>query len=471
MGIINKIKDLFGSAEVTTAVASTNSADKACAWAKKIAADNSWHYVKYSLGKKAHECPICHKHPKGKYHGWNCIGYAFATWRHGSGLKIKCSCQTMTDAHWNKILKASDKEALKIAQERIGIKDIKVIRNGGEVIPTDKLQKGDIIAFFDGSTYKHTALYIGGGKMSDCSGGQNPNIKYGIPIRNTCKAAIRYTGDKATTTKPAKTKKHYTGTYPTLTIKKTNAEVIKDTITWAKWIAGDNRFHYGYTNKKVTPWKPNAHHNGCYFCGTNTTKGGRSKKGIVDYQFTYCCNPFVGAAWAHGGCVKEALTLCQKGSSWDFHKGRGYDVCKQFTKLGKPAKSKLKAGDVLCSDGHVALYVGNGKVVQATSGDDNVRNSKGWNKSISVGTWNGWKRAYRYNGTVNFEAPIKYGEVGERVRHLQLFLAWYGYKIIADGIYGDKTLAAVKKFQKAKGIKPTGTVGKKTIAKMKECKK
>lgn len=286
MGIINRLKNLISSAEVG-AVASTSFADKTCAWAKKIASDNSWHYVRYTGDKKTHECPICHKHSKGKYYGGNCIWYAFATWRHGGGLKSKCSCQVITDAHWNKILKASDKEALTIAQDRIGIKSIKVIRNGGKVIPTDKLQKGDIIAFFDGNTYKHTALYIGNGKMSDCSGGQTPNIKYGINIRKTCKVAIRYTGDKSVTP----TKKHYTGTYPSLTITK------------------------------------------------------------------------------------------------------------------------------------------NGKTVTK---------------------------------------PIKKGEKSDRVRHLELFLAWYGYKIIADGIYGDKTLAVVKKFQKAKGIKPTGTVGKKTIAAMKE---
>ena len=289
MGIIDKIKNYISGAEVG-AVATQSAADKACAWAKKTADSKAYHYVKYTSDKKTHECPICHKHPKGKYYGGNCIWYAFGTWRHGSGLKSKCSCQVVTDAHWNKILKASDKEALKIAQDRIGLKSIKVIRNGGKVIPTDKLQKGDIIAFFDGSTYKHTALYVGNGKMSDCSGGQKPNIKYGIPIRKTCKVAIRYTGDKATT-KPTTAKKHYTGTYPSLTVTKNGKTVVK---------------------------------------------------------------------------------------------------------------------------------------------------------------------------------PIKKGEKSDRVRHLELFLAWYGYKIIADGIYGDKTLAAVKKFQKAKGIKPTGTVGKKTIAAMKE---
>ena len=89
---------------------------------------------------------------------------------------------------------------------------------------------------------------------------------------------------------PSPDKKEYTGKYPTWRLKKTNAQVIADTVKWAKWIAGDNRFHYGYGE--------HAHHNGCYFCGTQGAKRGH---GIVDPDFKYCCNPFVGEAWAHGG--------------------------------------------------------------------------------------------------------------------------------------------------------------------------
>ena len=287
MEIINRLKNLISSAEVG-AVASTSFADKTCAWAKKIASDDSYHYVRYTSDKKTHECPICHNHPKGKNHGGNCIWYPFASWHHGAGLKSKCSCQVMHNAAWEQVLKASDREALSIVQKRVGLKSLKVIRNGGKAIPTKNLQRGDIIAYFKGNKYMHTALYIGDGKMADCTSGRSDNIKYGVNLSSVwdVKVAIRYTGE----TKPS-TKKHYTGTYPSLTVKKNGKSVTK---------------------------------------------------------------------------------------------------------------------------------------------------------------------------------PIKKGEKSDRVRHLELFLAWYGYKIIADGIFGDKTLAAVKKFQKANGITPTGIVGKKTIAKMKE---
>lgn len=256
----------------------------------------------------------------------------------------------------------------------------------------------------------------------------------------------------------------YPGTLPTTKLVKSNAEVIADTIKWAKWIASDNRFHYGYGT--------HAHHNGCYFCGTQKMK---MSHGILDPEFTYCCNPFVGAAWAHGGCVPTALKKCQNCSSWDFSIGHGYDTSKLFDKLGKPAVSQLKPGDVLCGDRHVALYIGNGKVVQAGHGDDNVRNSKKWNNSISIGTWGSWKRAYRFNSSVDTTCIIRHGEISKRVELWQAFLDWYydGKVGKADGYYGDNTLKWTKKFQEEYfGKKEAdGLIGDKTLAKAKMAKK
>lgn len=275
----------------------------------------------------------------------------------------------------------------------------------------------------------------------------------------------------------AKQKSTYTGELPTLRLKKTNTEVIADTIKWAKWIATDNRFHYGYTSpdKKI-----NAHHNGCYFCGTNTDKGARSKKGIVDYQFTYCCNPFVGAAWAHGGCVPKSIELCQKGNSWSFNAGHGYDSSPLFTNLKHPAKSSLKPGDVLCRNTHVALYIGDGKIVEAGAGDDNKRNSAKWNESIRIKTlsdsnYANFPRVHRFNSSVNADIIMRHGEVSKRVALWQAFLDWYfdGKVGAADGYFGDNTLKWTKKFQEeviGKG-QGDGLCGNKTFEAAKKVKK
>ena len=130
---------------------------------------------------------------------------------------------------------------------------------------------------------------------------------------------------------------------------------------------------------------------------------GRSKLGVNDYEFSYCCNPFVHAAFAHGGNEKTMLQVCKNGSSYDYHLGKGYDVSPLFVKISKPSMSQLKKGDVLCSSNHVVLYLGNGKIAEAAGGDDNVPYSDKWNNSIRVCTYtesrySGVHGVYRYIG-------------------------------------------------------------------------
>ena len=76
-----------------------------------------------------------------------------------------------------------------------------------------------------------------------------------------------------------------------------------------------------------------------------------------------------------------------------------------------------------------------------------------------------------YTGTI--PAPtIKKGSKGDKVKYLQKFLNWYGgYGLSVDGKCGSKTVAALKKFQKAEGITADGIYGKNSQAKAKVYKK
>lgn len=249
----------------------------------------------------------------------------------------------------------------------------------------------------------------------------------------------------------------YTGSLPSIHVTKTAEQVINDAIKWGKWIASDNSFHYGHGKE--------AHHNGCYFCGTQPSI--KKKSGIKDWQKTYCCNPFVHACFAHGGLVPAMLSKCSKGSSYGYKKNEGYATSNLFKRV-----YNLQAGDVLCSDSHIALYIGNGKVVQASGGDDNVPYSASWNKSISVGTWKKYKRVYRLVKGVDADVAIRFGEYSDRVKQIQKFLNWYfGNVLSEDGIFGDGTLKYVKAFQTAQKIAVDGIIGNGTLAKMKGARK
>ena len=66
------------------------------------------------------------------------------------------------------------------------------------------------------------------------------------------------------------------------------------------------------------------------------------------------------------------------------------------------------------------------------------------------------------NSTV--EALSKYGSQGQEVRQIQEKLKRWGYYTgSVDGIYGSKTLSAVKSFQKKNGLTVDGIAGTKTL--------
>ena len=61
---------------------------------------------------------------------------------------------------------------------------------------------------------------------------------------------------------------------------------------------------------------------------------------------------------------------------------------------------------------------------------------------------------------------VKKGSKGADVKALQTFLNWaLGTKLKVDGACGSKTIAAIKKFQKAQGLKQDGAFGSKSRAK------
>ena len=66
-------------------------------------------------------------------------------------------------------------------------------------------------------------------------------------------------------------------------------------------------------------------------------------------------------------------------------------------------------------------------------------------------------------GTGTATASMLYGESSDRVKAMQKRLVELGYLASADGVFGDKTLAAVKAFQRAAKLTVDGIVGERTL--------
>lgn len=174
-------------------------------------------------------------------------------------------------------------------------------------------------------------------------------------------------------------------------------------INWACSVANDNSFTYGVGSR--------AHRTGCYFCKTNTgnrmwkkeRKGEPHKVSGHTYTKTYCCNPFITAAYAHGARDSVLYNRCYNGHSCHMTPAT-WKKSPYFKTVGKCKNvpfNKLQAGDVILSDKsgggkyeHVYMYIGHNRYVEASgegwSGDSiSVKNNAKTNYNSNYAKYNG----------------------------------------------------------------------------------
>lgn len=114
---------------------------------------------------------------------------------------------------------------------------------------------------------------------------------------------------------------------------------------------------------------------------------------------------------------------------------------------------------------HTGLYVLDGRVIHC-SGEvktDTLTGGRKWAKfGIPKGLYTWTELAKRVKG--DFKRMLKKGMQGADVRNMQIMLNALGYECgTADGIYGAKTVEAVKAFQKAEGLTVDGIAGMETL--------
>jgi hypothetical protein len=138
----------------------------------------------------------------------------------------------------------------------------------------------------------------------------------------------------------------------------------------------------------------------------------------------------------------------------------------------------LEVGEFLWMKGHCGVYIGNGLAVESTpkwSGGVQIT-ALGRKTGYNTRTWtkHGKLPYVAYGAEVTDSVKVellvlKQGSEGEQVKVLQRLLMCLGYDLSrcgADGEFGTKTDAAVKAFQKAKGLAVDGIVGQNTWKKL-----
>ena len=191
-------------------------------------------------------------------------------------------------------------------------------------------------------------------------------------------------------------------------------------INFAVAISRNNKYTYGVGSR--------AHRGGCPICDTNTgkkihkkdqsgephvvnAKGRKWKTGDgkkYTYENTYCCNPFIFSAYAHGAHVAKMLAKCKAGGNattgmdpkaWEKY---GFKI---LGKCSKVAYKDLRPGDVVMfaknGKGHVWMFTGNGWLVEASGGN--------WSAS-SIAHKKIAKKRYETYQTISTAYVVRYGK-------------------------------------------------------------
>lgn len=173
--------------------------DKGMAWLRNAIAEG-YKYVYWGQSEASRECPICNDHNKnGMYYGGNCIWFSSAYLYHGMGLPdVKCACDGLLggNSSYIRLLLAPYARAQAFTDARLGNGRFRLIRkqNRGR-LSTEDLRAGDIIFYYKFGTFLHTAVYIGDGRIVDCSITAEGVAERSWDIGYPCRAAIRYIGN------------------------------------------------------------------------------------------------------------------------------------------------------------------------------------------------------------------------------------------------------------------------------------
>jgi peptidoglycan hydrolase-like protein with peptidoglycan-binding domain len=161
---------------------------------------------------------------------------------------------------------------------------------------------------------------------------------------------------------------------------------------------------------------------------------------------SYDCSGLVQTAYRAAGVALPRVSRQQ------YHAGRHVRL------------TALRAGDLLFyaddprnprTIGHVGMYVGSGRMVEAPRPGRAVRIASIWRPGM-LG------RATRPAAGLRGLLPVQFAERSNAVAAVQRRLAANGICVAVDGEFGPLTRKAVRAFQRAHGLVADGVVGRKT---------
>lgn len=175
--------------------------EAAVEYAKYLAANNNIGYKYYD--KTDHMCPICH--PGTKVKGFNCIGLVAACYAHGAGdAKMLANCKKNNGSALgnNVTLTSVTLDSWRAKNGNSWTMISSGTAKNSKSLSVDKLKAGDILIGYDSKgKYKHTMIYIGGGKLVDAKSSGTKAEQIGIRNYTTrasnmrISRAFRYTGE------------------------------------------------------------------------------------------------------------------------------------------------------------------------------------------------------------------------------------------------------------------------------------
>lgn len=183
------------------------------------------------------------------------------------------------------------------------------------------------------------------------------------------------------------------------------------------------------------------------------------KRSVSGSAYPWCC-VFVSWVFNKAGALNLIKKTASCADMMQWFKDRG-----QFIPKDQPAKPGdlvfYKFGNARATD-HIGIVVKqNGATLYTVEGNTSINNQSNGGCVLE---------RQRFSKIVGFGRPkydampsdgkpsLQYGSKGDYVTAWQNYLNTLGYCLDVDGIYGKKTLEAVKDYQRSRGFNPTGII-------------